>query len=56
MKYALELTETELQMVHEILQQWFVIDPDAVEYIKRKGLTPRTFDQFMEKVSDCPAS
>jgi hypothetical protein len=56
MKYALELTETELQMVHEILQSWFVINPDAGEYLKRKGLTPRTFDQFIEKVNDCPAS
>jgi hypothetical protein len=53
MRHVLEMTETEFELVHEILPQWFSLDPFAADYLARKSLTPADFEEFLEKVNDC---
>tara|TARA_R100001082_G_scaffold103692_1_gene74548 strand:+ start:4476 stop:4637 length:162 start_codon:yes stop_codon:yes gene_type:complete len=53
MRHVLEMTETEFDLVHEILPQWFRLDPFSTEYLADKNLTPADFEEFLEKVNDC---
>lgn len=53
MRHVLEMTETEFELVHEILPQWFSLDPFAADYLARKSLTPADFEEFLEKVNEC---